>query len=348
MTAALVLRAGPLSLRTTTRMLAVCGALIAVTFVIAVWAMTIGSYALTPGEVVDALLGRADGPVRKIVLEWRAPRVVAAVLFGAALGISGSIFQSLTRNPLGSPDVIGFSTGSYTGVVLMMLTGATGYVAYATGALIGGVITATIVYLLAFRRGMQGFRLIIIGIAMGALLGSLNTWFSTRADVDLALRAAVWGAGSLAAVDWTMLGLAAIAIALVLACAPFAQRRMRRLELGDDAAAMLGVPVERTKGVLMLLGVAAIAAVTAAAGPITFVALAAPQIGQRLTDRGASVDLAGSALTGSLLLLAADLIAQHAVPGVTLPTGAVTICIGGLYLLVLLIRESRRFTGRIH
>ncbi|PRB10612.1 iron chelate uptake ABC transporter family permease subunit [Microbacterium sp. MYb62] len=345
MSAALVLRAGPLSVRTTRRMLLVCAALVAVALGLAVWAMTLGSYGLSAGEVIGAFLGTTEGPARKVVIEWRAPRVVAALLFGAALGVSGSIFQSLTRNPLGSPDVIGFSTGSYTGVILMMLTGATGYAAYATGALIGGVLTAVVVYVLAFRRGMQGFRLIIVGIAMGALLGSLNTWFSTRADVDLALRAAVWGAGSLAAVDGTTLGIAAIAIAAVLLCAPAAQRRMRRLELGDDAAAMLGIPLERTRGMLMLLGVAAIAAVTAAAGPIAFVALAAPQIGQRLTGRGTSVDLVGAALTGSVLLLVADVIAQHAIPDVTLPTGAVTICIGGVYLLVLLMRESRRFTG---
>ena len=344
MTTGIVLRAGPLTLRTTGRMLIVCAVLAALAAGLGVWAMTLGSYSLTPGQVVDALLGRVDGPVHKVVVEWRAPRVAAALLFGAALGISGCIFQSLTRNPLGSPDVIGFTTGAYSGVVVMMMAGATGYAAYAAGALLGGVATAVIVYLLAFRRGVQGFRLIIVGIAMGALLSSVNTWFSTRADVDQALRAAVWGAGSLAPVDGGILGLAAVAIAVVLVCAPAAQRRMRRLELGDDAAAMLGIPVERTKALLMLLGVGAVAAVTAAAGPIAFVALAAPQIGARLTGRGSSADLAGAALTGALLLLASDVIAQHAIPDVRLPTGAVTICIGGLYLLALLLRESRRST----
>ena len=344
MSGRLTLRAGPFSTRTTVRMLIVCAALALLTVALAVWAMTLGSYGLSAGQVVDALLGTASRAVHKVVIEWRAPRVVAALVFGAALGISGGIFQSLTRNPLGSPDVIGFSTGSYTGVIVTMLMGASSYAAYAAGALIGGLTTALVVYLLAFRRGVQGFRLIIIGIAMGALLSSLNTWFSTRADLDLALRAAVWGAGSLASVDWTMLAFASIAIAAVLVCAPAAQRRMRRLELGDDAAAALGIPVERTKAALLLLGVVAVAAVTAAAGPIAFVALAAPQIGQRLTGRGASADLAGAALTGSLLLLASDVIAQHAVPKVPLPTGAVTICIGGVYLLALLVRESRRFT----
>lgn len=341
---AVVVRLGRFSARTTARSVLVWAVLLVITLALGVWAMTLGSYALAPDEVLAAVLGHAEGNVRKVVLEWRAPRVAAALLFGAALGIAGAIFQSLTRNPLGSPDIIGFTTGSYTGVIVAMLLGATSYTAFAFGALVGGIVTAVAVYLLAFRHGVEGFRLIIVGIATGAILGSLNTWFSTRADVDQALRAAAWGAGSLAAVDWTMLGFAAIAIAAVLLFAPYAQRRMRRLELGDDLAAGLGMPVERTKAMLMLIGIAATAAVTAAAGPIAFVALAAPQIGQRLTGRGTSPDLTATALTGATLLLGADIIAQHAVPDVKLPTGAVTICIGGLYLMALLIRESRRFT----
>lgn len=210
------------------------------------------------------------------------------------------------------------------------------------GALAGGLVTALAVYLLAFRRGVRDFRLITVGIAVGALLSSVNTWFSVKADVATALPAAAWGAGSLSAVGWPAITLAAVALAGVASAAPVARRRMRRLELGDDTAAMLGVPVERTKLMLVVLGVAATAAVTAAAGPIAFVALAAPQIARRLTGHGTSVDLAGSALVGAVLLVGADIAAQHVIPGVPLPTGAVTVCVGGVYLLVLLIRESRR------
>ncbi|WP_217254384.1 iron chelate uptake ABC transporter family permease subunit [Streptomyces sp. AC602_WCS936] len=342
MSGVLVLRAGPLSLRLTRRAVVVCALLWAALIALAAWAFTLGSYPLSLGDLSAVLTGTAGNSVRTVVLEWRAPRIVAAVLFGAALAVGGAIFQSLTRNPLGSPDVIGFTTGSYTGVVLTLLAGATGYSALAGGALVGGLITAFGVYMLAFRRGVQGFRLIIVGIAVGALLSSVNTWFSVKADVDTALRAAVWGAGSLGAVDWPAVATAAVVLAGVAVAAPVAQRRMRRLELGDDTAAMLGVAVERTKLLLVVLGVVATAAVTAACGPIAFVALAAPQIARRLTGHGTSVDLAGSALVGALLLLGADLAAQHAIPGVLLPTGAVTVCVGGAYLLVLLVRESRR------
>ncbi|WP_455342358.1 FecCD family ABC transporter permease [Pseudoclavibacter helvolus] len=199
--------------------------------------------------------------VRLVVVDWRLPRALLAALFGAALGLSGAIFQSLTRNALGSPDVIGFNMGSYTGVLVVMLAGGSGFLLIASGAVVGGLITAFLVYLLAYKRGVQGFRLIIIGIALSAMLGSLNTWIIVKADVAFAMQAAVWGA--------------------------------------------------------------------------------APQLARRLTSAGSSIDLVTSALVGAALLSIADLIAQHALPGVSLPVGAVTVSIGGLYLVWLLARETK-------
>ncbi|GAA1670108.1 iron-enterobactin transporter permease [Citricoccus zhacaiensis] len=338
----LTIRRGRFSARTSVRSVTTIAVISAGVVALMVWATTLGSYAISPAELWGLVEGTAPQRVHTVVVEWRLPRIVAAVVFGIALGISGAVFQSLTRNPLGSPDIIGFASGAYTGVVVTLLLGATGYAARGAGALIGGLLTALAVYLLAFRRGIQGFRLIIIGIALSAFLDGINTWFTAKVDVDLALHAAVWGAGSLGAVNWTSVGIGSAVLAVLLVAAPEAQRRMRRLELGDDAAAALGVPVEPTKLALILIGVAATALVTAAAGPIAFIALAAPQIARRLTGQGASVDLAGSAAVGAALLLGADLIALHAVPGVPLPTGAVTICIGGGYLVWLLVRESRR------
>lgn len=153
MSGAFVLRAGSLSLRATRRSVLVCGLLSVALVALAVWAFTLGSYPLSLGDLSAVLSGTARNSVRTVVLEWRAPRIVAAVLFGAALAMGGAIFQSLTRNPLGSPDVIGFTTGSYTGVVLTLLAGASSYSALAVGALTGGLVTAFAVYLLAFRRG---------------------------------------------------------------------------------------------------------------------------------------------------------------------------------------------------
>lgn len=334
------LRTNRLGIRFAVRSFVVSGILIGLTAALAVVALGLGEFNLSVGEVVGALFGGQEGMARLVVVEWRAPRVLAGAIFGAALGVSGAIFQSLTRNPLASPDVIGFATGSYTGALVVIIVFGGGYVHIAGGALAGGIATAAAVYLLAYKRGVQGFRLIIVGIGVSAMLGSLNTWMLLRADLEVALSAAVWGAGSLNAMTWEQTGVGSVVIVLLLLLATAFAPALRQLELGDDAARAAGVRAEPARLGLVITGVALTAAVTAAAGPIAFVALAAPQIARRIA-RTPGVTLATSGAMGALLLLAADVIAQHVLPS-PLPVGIVTVVIGGSYLIWLLIREARR------
>ena len=338
----LVIRIGGFSRRTTVRAVVVRALLVAAILACAVAALTLGSRAMSVPQVLHALAPGASSLDRMVVVEWRAPRALAAVLFGACLGLSGAVFQSLTRNPLGSPDIVGLNTGAYTGVVCMLMLGHTGYGSQALGALTGGIGAAVLIYLLAYRRGMGGFRLVIVGIAVSAMLASVNTWFSVNLDLGVAAEAAVWGAGSLNGVEWPVV-IASAAVALPLfCCLPLIGRRLSQLQLGDDTAAALGAPVERSKVLVVIVGVALTAVVTAVAGPVAFVSLAAPPIAARITGRRGALDLAGAALVGALLLSGSDLIAQQALPGATLPVGAVTVCLGGLYLIWLLFRESSR------
>ncbi|WP_017883346.1 FecCD family ABC transporter permease [Leucobacter sp. UCD-THU] len=252
----LVLRAGPLTRRTTVRAVAVRALLLALVTACGLTALAVGSRPLDLGQVLAALAPGAEGLDRMVVVEWRAPRAAAAVLFGACLGLSGAIFQSLTRNPLGSPDIVGLNTGAYTGVVAVLMLGGTGFAAQAGGALLGGLGAAAIIYLLAFRRGLSGFRLIIVGIAVSAILSSVNTWFSVKAELGLAVQVAVWGAGSLAGVEWPVVVAALAAAVPLLLLMPTIGRRLRQLELGDDAAASLGLAVERSKVLVVVAGVA--------------------------------------------------------------------------------------------
>lgn len=307
---------------------------------VSVLSLASGKYPIALVDVLGALTGQGDEQVRMIVLEWRLPRIVLAFLLGGALAMSGAIFQSLTRNPLGSPDIIGFSSGSYTGALVVILLLSGGYYEIAVGALIGGILTAMAVYLLAYRRGVHGFRLIIVGIGVAAMLSAFNAWMIREADLQVAMSAAIWGAGSLNGLGFEQLVPVTIVLCIVVPLTWLLSRPMRQLELGDDAARASGLNANRTRLLLMLLGVALIAVVTAAAGPISFIALAAPQIARRLT-RSAGVTLVPSALTGGLLLLAADWAAQHAF-GVQLPVGVMTVSIGGLYFIWLLIREGRK------
>ncbi|TFI44368.1 iron-enterobactin ABC transporter permease [Rhodococcus sp. 1R11] len=330
-----------LGARIDVRTVLVCAALLSVTAVVAVLAIGTGDYHVPPGQVLAAVFGDAPRITEIVVMQSRFPRVALAFLFGAALGVSGAIFQSLTRNPLGSPDIIGFSTGAYTGALVVILTLGGGYYRTGTGALVGGLVAAAVVYVLAYKRGVQGFRLIIVGIAVSAVLASVNTWLVVKADVSEAIAAAVWGAGTLNGLGWPQVVPVLVALAVVTPVAATLSTRLPVLEMGDDAARALGIRVEPTRLMLVILGVALTALVTAAAGPISFVALAAPQLARRLTGTS-SVAMVPAACMGALLLIVSDVAAQRVFAPTQLPVGVVTVCVGGAYFVWLLAREGRK------
>lgn len=334
------LRVGPLRMRLGIRGTTAILVALALTAALAILALMLGKLSLGVAEVVSVLTGTETGFARTVVLEWRAPRAVMALALGAALGLAGAVFQAITRNALASPDILGVSTGGFTGyLVVVTLTGG-GLATGTLGALIGAFGTAAAIYLLAFRQGVQGFRLIIVGIAISAVLTSFNTWLILAVDLDVAISAAVWGNGDLTGSGWTATAVVLAAVLLLGVAAAVLAPGLRQLDLGDDAAAGLGVGVERLRVVLIAVAVTATAVATAVAGPIAFVALAAPQIARRVM-RAPGVGVGGSCVFGALLLLAADLCAQHVVPSV-LPAGIVTAVVGGGYLVWLLIDEVRR------
>ncbi len=335
-----------LSARVPVRIVVVSAALLMIAVAVATVAITLGDYPLTLGDAWAAIVGAGESFHRMIVLEWRVPVALAAVVFGALLGIGGAIFQSLTRNPLGSPDVIGFDAGSYTAVVLtILLLGNQNYWSIASAAIIGGLVTAFVVYLLAYKGGIQGFRLIIVGIGISAMLGSINAYLITRADITDAMTVGFWGAGSITRVSWTSMVPSILIAGVIVIAAVLLAPALRRLELGDDAAVTLGTRPTPARLGLMVTGVATVALVTAAAGPIGFIALAAPQLARRLT-RSPGVSLVSAAAMGAALLASAHLLALVIAQFYrAIPVGLITVCLGGIYLIWLLIRETRRQYG---
>ena len=327
--------------RAAPRLWLVCGLFLLASALLAVQALGLGAVPLSVGQVADALFGDAPRNVSLIVVEWRLPRVAMALLLGAALGVSGAIFQSLMRNPLGSPDVMGFNTGAWSGVLVAMVFFGQQQTAVAAAAMAGGILTSLAVWLLAWRNGIDTFRLIIIGIGMRAMLVAFNTWLLLQASLETAMSAGLWNAGSLNGMTWSKIFPAAPLMLLGLLVSALLVRRMRLLEMGDDSACALGVPVERSRLLLMLTAVVLTAAATALAGPVSFVALVAPHIARRLS-RTARWGLFQAALCGALLLLAADLGAQYLFAPYQLPVGVVTVSLGGIYLIALLIQESRK------
>lgn len=323
------------------RLLLSCFILIVASVVVSLWGLGSGLVPLRVEQVISALLGDAPRNITMVVTEWRLPRVLMALLIGAALGVSGAIFQSLMRNPLGSPDVMGFNTGAWSGVLVAMVLFGQNLTAIALAAMVGGVLTALLVWLLAWRNGIETFRLIIIGIGIRAMLVAFNTWLLLRASLETALSAGLWNAGSLNGLTWGKTWPSVPLIVLMLACSVLLVRRMRLLEMGDDTACALGVRVERSRLLLMLVGVVLTAAATALAGPISFIALVAPHIARRLSGT-ARWGLTQSALCGALLLALADYSAQRLFMPYQLPVGVVTVSLGGIYLIALLIQESRK------
>ncbi|WP_082309868.1 FecCD family ABC transporter permease [Nonomuraea sp. SBT364] len=335
----LVLRAGAYSLRAGRRTLVVSLALLLAALGLAVLGLCVGTSWTPPREVLAALAGYGDEVV--VVREWRLPRVAAALVFGAALGLAGAVFQNLTRNALGSPDVVGLDAGSYTGALfaITVLGGTSAQLALSSIA--GGLAAAGAVYALSLRSGLNGMRLVVIGIAVNAMLTALNSWIVLRAELEVAMAATGWSAGSLNGVDWDELVLPFAVVAALAGALAALSPGLRQAALGDELAVTSGVRLNRLRLLLVLAGVGCTATVTAVAGPIVFIALAAPQIGRLLTG-AAGVPLAPAALSGAVLLLAADLAAQLLLAPVALPVGVVTTVIGGCYLIGLLVRRTRR------
>ncbi|WBO67228.1 FecCD family ABC transporter permease [Streptomyces camelliae] len=335
---------GGLSLRVDPRALIVVVLLLAAACAAGVALIGTGDAGIPAADVLKTLAGNGTAYQDFIVNELRLPRVLVGLLVGASLGLGGALFQSVSRNPLGSPDVLGLSQGSTAGalVVIVLMSGTSAQVTF--GALVGGLVTGCAIYLLAWKQGVHGYRLVLVGIGVSAIATAVNGYLLTKADLVDAARAVVWMTGSLNGRDWDqvwpLLALCAVLVPLVLANA----RGLRMMEMGDDVANALGVRVQRVRLVLMVSAVLLTAAATAAAGPVSFVALTAPQLARRLT-RSPGPNLVPSLCMGAALLVAADWASQRLFGADQLPVGVVTGVLGGGYLLWLLVTERR--AGRI-
>ena len=334
-------RVGRWSIRGAVRSVVVCAALAVAVLVAAGASLRYSQFEISWADTVRTVVGQGDPAQELVIGRLYLPRVVTGVLVGAALAMSGAIFQTLSRNPLGSPDIIGFTTGSSTGALVVLLVVGGGPVATSLGAAAGGLLTALAVVLLSWGRGVHGFRLVLIGIGIGSLLLSVNWYLITRSTLYDAQSAAVWLVGSLVGGEWSAIRVLAAAVFVLGTASLLLSRSLQLTELGDEAARSLAVPLDRIRLAALFLGVGLAGAAVAVAGPIAFVALAAPQIARRLT-RAAGPNLLASALTGALVLVVADHGARELFLPRQLPVGVMTGVVGGLYLAWLLGSEWKR------
>ena len=261
-----------------------------------------GDFPITLGQVFDVLLGGGETRHQFIVLDLRLPRSLTAVFVGAALALAGAIFQAIARNPLASPDILGVTWGASVGAVSVItfagvLTGPVAEIGIPVAALAGGFFFGLLVYALAWRKGIEGFRMVLVGVGVAAIAGNLTTYLLTVGDVTDAARAMVWITGSLNGRGWEHVVPVGIALAVLMPIAFVCAHLLGALQFGDDTVRGLGVRLNGARSVLLLIGIALASVATAAAGPIAFVALAAPQVAVRLAAT-ATPPLLGSAVVG--------------------------------------------------
>lgn len=320
-------------------------------------AVLLGSYTVTVPDFFRILAAQLTGGTKIpgasfIVMEHKLPRAVVGGLVGAAFGLSGALFQTMLRNPLASPDVIGIGYGaSAAAVTAIVLFGASGAVV-SGAALAGALAVAAIIYAIS-RRGALGAaagrgdaagnRLILAGVGIAAALQAVVSFLMTRADIRTAADALVWLNGSLNAANWARAGILGVALLVLVPAAAVLARPLRILELGDDTAAGLGVRVGCTRLAVVVAAVGLSAVATAAAGPVSFVAFLAGPISRRFVRKPS---LPASALAGVLIVLAADFLAANLAPlvlgGTVLPVGVVTGALGAPFLLWLLVTANRK------
>lgn len=294
----------------------------------------------TPLTTVVRILGGAEVPGADFtVRELRLPRAVVSVLVGACFGLGGIAFQTLLRNPLASPDIIGISTGASTGAVFAIVVLSLSGPAVSMVAIAAGLGVALLIYTLSWRQGVTGGRLILIGIGLAAMLQSITAYLLMRAPSWTLQEALRWLTGSVNGVQLDQALPLLIALLLFGGLLLSRHRDLETLSMGDDLAAGLGVRLAITRVVVVITAVALVAFATAVSGPVAFVAFLSGPIAARLMGRNASL-LIPSALVGALLVLLGDYAGQFLLPA-RYPVGIVTGVLGAPYLVYLILRDNK-------
>jgi ABC-type enterobactin transport system permease subunit len=339
-----VVRFGPASAIVRRRQLLVPLAAVVVLVLVSALSLGRGDFPIPLGDVLAVLAGIGDPAQAFVIRELRAPRIVVGLLVGLALGLAGALFQTFARNPLASPDVLGITQGASAGAVaaIVLTSGPAAFLTVPAAALAGALVPGGLLFALTWRVGIDGYRLVLVGIALWAAASAAVDWLLTRAQVQDAASAYVWIIGSLNGRGWEHAVPLAVSLAVLVPLALATGRALGALQFGEDTARGLGVRVPAAQSAVVLLAVACVATAVAAAGPVTFVALVVPQIAVRLTG-GSRPPLLASALLGAVLVVGADLTTRTVLPQ-ALPVGILTAAIGAPYLLWLLVRGRRQFT----
>lgn len=311
-----------------------------ISFALCALMLMLGNTIYPVQDVIRVLLGEQVKGASFAVGTIRLPRMVAGLFAGFAFGAGGYVFQTMLRNPLANPNVIGITTGSSAAAVFCIVILHASLAMTSVAAVIGGLGTVLVIYLLAKGSSFSIGRLILIGIGIQAMLNSVISYLlliGSRNDLPTALR---WLSGSLNGLKMETLFPLIVTVVLFTPMLLLYGKQLEMLELGDQTATSLGVNVNMTRIMLMISSVLMIAIATATTGPIAFVSFLAGPIANRIMGSGYS-NIIPAGLVGVILVLAGDLIGQHAFEA-RYPVGVITGVLGAPYLLYLLVRLNRK------
>lgn len=303
--------------------------------------LSVGSSYISPVAVAAHLLGYGDGSHEFVLNTLRLPRAILAFMVGTALGTAGLILQGIIRNPLASPDIIGITSGASVGAIIFIayVMGTVSIIWLPLWAIGGAAAAALLIYSLSWKKGVTPIRLVLMGIGIAALMKAFVTMTLVMSEAAVTTKAYIWLTGSLYGAAWTDVYAMLPWLLLFIPAALLYARLMNALELGDDVAKSLGIGIEVQRFGLLLISVVLAGSAVAFAGGIEFVGLIAPHIGRMLVGRSYAGLVLVSALTGGLLVMAADIVARTAFLPLDVPAGVFTAAIGAPFFIYLLYRN---------
>ncbi len=308
--------------------------------ILSAFTLSTGVAGLSPLDAARGAFGTGEDMHVFLIQQLRVPRLLAGLLSGCAFGVAGCLLQTLARNRLATPGIIGVDDGASAFAIASIVAVPTSLAPSAL-ALWGAAVAALLVFGLSAGAGARGYRFIIVGIAVGALFGAVTNLMLARTGIDSANQAYPWTVGSLNARPALSVWLLAGGLAVCLPGAKYVARALDQLRLSDAVAVGLGVPLARTRGLVLVLTVVLTGLAVAVAGPVGLIALAAPEVARHLaSNKGVPIMLAG--LAGALMMTAADWVGRTMFAPIEIPVGVISAVVGGPYLLWILLRRPGR------
>lgn len=318
------------------------------TFITFIISLNLGVVRIAPLNVFKTLVGMGTARDQLVLVDFRLPRMILSLLIGAGLAVSGAILQGVTKNDLADPGILGINTGAGFMVILFIYffqgsmnnVSTFGIFLMPLFALVGAVIAAFLIYALAWKKGIDPVRLILVGIGVNSGFGAAIVIFQLKMNPQDFMQAAVWLSGDIWGANWKFVAILAPLILLLLPFALYKAHTLNIMNLGDQVATGLGIRVEKERRLLLLAAVALAGFSVAAGGGIAFLGLVAPHIAKRLIGPKHQLFLPITAVLGSFLLLLADTIGRNLLAPTQIPVGIVVAIFSAPYFIFLLMKAK--------